>query len=107
MLSKVDKPSDLTRNFFEVLADNGRLGETEKVPPLPIASPCRESAHFWFQAIDDFLTLMSAHRGELNITITSAAPLDSSLQSRLETSLKKSSAAQVRPNPATRASFCR
>ncbi|POW17553.1 hypothetical protein PSTT_00506 [Puccinia striiformis] len=46
--------------------------------------------------IDDFLNLMSAHRGEMTITITSAQPLESSLQSRLETSLKKSTAAEAK-----------
>lgn len=75
LLSKVSSPNELTKNFLEVLGENGRLYETEKV-------------------IEDFLNLLSAHRGELTITITSAQPLESSLQSRLEASLKKSNAAQ-------------
>lgn len=75
MMSKLGQPNELTKNFFQVLGENGRLYETEKV-------------------IEDFLNLMSAHRGEMTITITSAQPLESSLQSRLETSLKKSNAAQ-------------
>ncbi|KAG0139743.1 hypothetical protein CROQUDRAFT_666058 [Cronartium quercuum f. sp. fusiforme G11] len=68
-------PNELTKNLLSVLAENGRLYETEKV-------------------IDDFLSLMSAHRGEITITITSAQPLDSSLQTRLESTLKKSATAQ-------------
>jgi F0F1-type ATP synthase delta subunit len=42
------------RNLFAALADHGRLGETEKV-------------------IDGFLELMSAHRGEIEVIITSAS----------------------------------
>ncbi|KAH9814885.1 OSCP/delta subunit of ATPase [Melampsora americana] len=76
MLSKLPSaPNEMTQNLLSVLAENGRLYETEKV-------------------IEDFLTLMSAHRGEITITITSAQPLDSALQSRLESSLKKSTTAQ-------------
>ncbi|CAH7672172.1 F-type H+-transporting ATPase oligomycin sensitivity conferral protein [Phakopsora pachyrhizi] len=75
LMAKVGQPNELTKNLFEVLGENGRLYETEKV-------------------IEDFLNLLSAHRGEMTITITSAQPLESSLQTRLETSLKKSSAAQ-------------
>ncbi|GAA5929091.1 F1F0 ATP synthase subunit 5 [Sporobolomyces koalae] len=67
--------SDLTKNFFEVLADNGRLYETDKV-------------------ISDFLEIMSAHRGEVKVTITTAAPLEKDLQKRLEDSLKSSQVAQ-------------
>ncbi|POW20599.1 hypothetical protein PSHT_03377, partial [Puccinia striiformis] len=77
MMNKLGQPTELTKNFFDVLGENGRLYETEKV-------------------IDDFLNLMSAHRGEMTITITSAQPLESSLQSRLETSLKKSTAAEAK-----------
>ncbi|MBW0461566.1 hypothetical protein O181_001281 [Austropuccinia psidii MF-1] len=77
VLSKVGQTSELTKNFLEVLGENGRLYETEKV-------------------IEDFLSLMSAHRGEMTITITSAQPLESSLQSRLEMGLKKSHAAQAK-----------
>ncbi|GAA5962467.1 hypothetical protein JCM3765_004306 [Sporobolomyces pararoseus] len=67
--------SDLTKNFFEVLADNGRLYETDKV-------------------ISDFLDIMSAHRGEVKVTITTAAPLEKDLQKRLEESLKASQVAK-------------
>lgn len=76
MMSKLSSPPhQLTKNLFEVLGDNRRLNEAEKV-------------------LDDFLNLLSAHRGEVTITITSAQPLDSSAQTRLESTLKKSSAAQ-------------
>lgn len=43
--------SDYTKNFLNVLAENGRLYETEKV-------------------IEAFDQIMSAYRGELEITIT-------------------------------------
>ncbi|SHO76633.1 Similar to S.cerevisiae protein ATP5 (Subunit 5 of the stator stalk of mitochondrial F1F0 ATP synthase) [Malassezia sympodialis ATCC 42132] len=62
---------ELTRNLFDALSENGRLGLSEKV-------------------IEDFLQLTSAHRGEVIITITSAKPLDKSITSRLESSLKGS-----------------
>lgn len=81
-------------NLFDVLAAHGRLGETEKV-------------------IDGFLQLMSAHRGEVEVTVTSASvsfvsliytfnllysqlvnstiqPLDKSTTSRLEAAIKGS-----------------
>lgn len=66
--------SEVTKTFFEVLADNGRLYDAEKV-------------------IDDFLEIMSAHRGEVKVTITTAQPLEADLQKRLETSLKQSALA--------------
>lgn len=58
-------------NLFDVLAAHGRLSETERV-------------------IDGFLQLMSAHRGEVEVVVTSAAPLDKSLASRLESAIKGS-----------------
>ena len=52
LLSKMGgSTSDLTKNFLNVLAENGRLYETEKV-------------------LEGFEQIMSAHRGELTITIT-------------------------------------
>ncbi|GAA5987965.1 hypothetical protein JCM11641_005966 [Rhodosporidiobolus odoratus] len=63
--------SEFTKNFFQVLADNGRLYETEKV-------------------IENFFEIMSAHRGEVKVVITTAAPLEKDLQKRLEDSLKAS-----------------
>lgn len=44
-------------NFFKVIADNGRLSCTLKI-------------------IDGFEEIMKAHRGEVAVKITSAAPLD-------------------------------
>ena len=43
--------SDYTKNFLNVLAENGRLYETEKV-------------------LEGFEQIMSAHRGELQVTVT-------------------------------------
>ncbi|KAL8292249.1 hypothetical protein RQP46_001715 [Phenoliferia psychrophenolica] len=72
LLAKASKtPSDITKNFFEVLAENGRLYESEKV-------------------INDFLEIMSAHRGEVKVVITSAVPLEKDIQKRLEDALKQS-----------------
>lgn len=56
------------------MAENGRLYESENV-------------------IKDFLEIMSAHRGEVKVTITTAQPLEKDLQKRLEDSLKQSSVA--------------
>lgn len=58
-------------NLFTVLAENGRLGETEKV-------------------IQGFQDLMTAYRGEVEVTVTSATPLDKSTISRIESALKGS-----------------
>lgn len=88
-----------TKQLFDVLLENGRLSEATKV-------------------IDEFEAIMSAHRGEVKITVTcastlvligcnatqqdstdpfhlAAAPLDSSTQSRLEKALKDSAAAKT------------
>ncbi|UZJ56455.1 hypothetical protein CBS101457_005775 [Exobasidium rhododendri] len=65
------KEAEITKNLFSALADHGRLGETEKV-------------------IDGFLELMSAHRGEVEVIVTSASPLDKSTSSRLEAAIKGS-----------------
>ena len=67
--------SDLTKNLFTVLSENGRLTETEGV-------------------IEGFNELVSAHKGELTVTITSASPLPRDTQTRLESTLKQSQAAQ-------------
>lgn len=74
-VQKGGKPSDLTRNLFSVLAENGRLYETDKV-------------------VDGFLEIMQAHRGEVKVTITTAQPLEKDLQKRLEDALKQSQVAQ-------------
>jgi F-type H+-transporting ATPase subunit O len=47
------KYNDLTKNFFDTLAENGRLYDTVKI-------------------INSYGSLMSAYRGEVQVTITSA-----------------------------------
>lgn len=53
VLSKSGKANQITQNFFETLAENGRLNQTTKV-------------------IASFEELMSAHRNELPLVVTSA-----------------------------------
>lgn len=67
--------SELTKNLFTVLSENGRLTETEGV-------------------IEGFNELVATHKGELTVTITSASPLPRDAQTRLEGTLKQSQAAQ-------------
>lgn len=67
--------SDVTKNLFSVLSENGRLAETQGV-------------------VEGFNDLVSEYKGELNVTITSAAPLPKDVQTRLEAALKQSQAAQ-------------
>ncbi|TRM69593.1 OSCP/delta subunit of ATPase [Schizophyllum amplum] len=74
-VEKKSPVSDLTKNFFAVLSDNGRLGETQGV-------------------IDSFNTIFAQHNGEVTVTVTSAAPLPQTLQSRLESVLKQSEMAK-------------
>jgi F-type H+-transporting ATPase subunit O len=73
--SKKEQISDLTKNLFAVLSENGRLGETKGV-------------------IEGFEQLVAKHKGELEVIVTSAQPLPADVQRRLETSLKQSQAAQ-------------
>jgi F-type H+-transporting ATPase subunit O len=67
--------SATTKNLFAVLSENGRLKETPGV-------------------IEGFAALMSEYRGEVNVVVTSAAPLPKDIMTRLENSLKTSQAAQ-------------
>ncbi|KIM23038.1 hypothetical protein M408DRAFT_15597 [Serendipita vermifera MAFF 305830] len=67
--------SATTKNLFAILSENGRLKETPGV-------------------IEGFATLMSEHRGELNVVVTSASPLPKDIMTRLENSLKTSQTAQ-------------
>ena len=67
--------SDLTKNLFAVLSENGRLNETEGV-------------------IEGFNELVASHKGEVTVTITSAAPLPKDAQTRLESTLKQSETAK-------------
>ncbi|KAG0222995.1 hypothetical protein BGW42_006175 [Actinomortierella wolfii] len=66
------KYSDLTKNFFDTLAENGRLYDTVKI-------------------INSYDTLMSAHRGEVQVTITSAKELDAKDINKIKGFLSKSS----------------
>lgn len=72
---KKEPVSEITKNLFLVLSENGRLAEAQGV-------------------IEGFNELVSQHKGELTVTITSAAPLPSDIQRKLEASLKQSQAAQ-------------
>ncbi|KAL0575502.1 ATP synthase F0 subcomplex subunit OSCP atp5 [Marasmius crinis-equi] len=67
--------SEITKNLLTVLSENGRLGEAEGV-------------------IEGFNELVSQYKGELTVTVTSAAPLPKDILSRLETVLKQSQTAQ-------------
>ncbi|KAI0644757.1 OSCP, subunit 5 of the stator stalk of mitochondrial F1F0 ATP synthase [Trametes meyenii] len=69
------EPSEITKNLFVVLSENGRLVEAEGV-------------------IEGFNELVAGYKGELNVTITSAAALPRDIQTKLETLLKQSQAAQ-------------
>lgn len=72
---KKEPVSEITKNLLSVLSENGRLGETEGV-------------------IEGFNELVSQYRGELTVTVTSATPLPKDILTRLETSLKQSTAGQ-------------
>ncbi|KAJ3159992.1 ATP synthase F0 subcomplex subunit OSCP atp5 [Geranomyces michiganensis] len=63
--------NETTKNFFDVLAENGRLDQTTKV-------------------LTSFNELMSAHRKEVSVTVISAKELDSSTSRRLQGILSNS-----------------
>ncbi|KAF2460512.1 ATP synthase delta subunit-domain-containing protein [Lineolata rhizophorae] len=69
-ISGADK-GDIVKNFLATLAENNRLGV--------LADVCEK-----------FAVLMSAHKGEVELTITSAAPLDNKVLRQLETAVGKS-----------------
>ncbi|KAJ2930281.1 hypothetical protein H1R20_g6834, partial [Candolleomyces eurysporus] len=73
--AKKDQTSEITKNLLALLSENGRLGETEGV-------------------IEGFNELYAEHKGELTVTVTSAAALPKDVLTRLETTLKASQAAQ-------------
>ncbi|TXT15837.1 hypothetical protein VHUM_00340 [Vanrija humicola] len=62
-------------NLLSVLSENGRLASADKV-------------------FADFNTLIAAYRGEVEIIITSAEPLDSKSLTRLEKAIKNTSVAE-------------
>lgn len=61
--------SPLLTNLLSVLSENGRLAQTPKV-------------------FADFHSLMAAYRGELEVVVTSAEPLDQRTMTRLEKALR-------------------
>ncbi|XP_012602463.2 ATP synthase peripheral stalk subunit OSCP, mitochondrial [Microcebus murinus] len=61
--------SPLTSNLINLLAENGRLNNTQGV-------------------ISAFSTMMSVHRGEVPCTVTTASPLEEAALSELKTVLK-------------------
>lgn len=67
--------SDVTKNLFAILSENGRLGEVQGV-------------------IEGFNELCTKYKGELTVIITSAMPLPRDFQTKLESTLKQSQAAQ-------------
>lgn len=73
--AKKEALSDITKNLFGLLSENGRLGETAGV-------------------IEGFNELVAKNKGELNVTVTSATPLGRDILSRLETILKGSQTAK-------------
>ncbi|KAG0172580.1 ATP synthase F0 subcomplex subunit OSCP atp5 [Apophysomyces sp. BC1015] len=75
LLSKTGSTNELTRNLFETLAENGRLEQTTKV-------------------ISAYAELMSAHRNELSLVITSAKELDKATLNKVTDSLQKSPLAE-------------
>ncbi|AAW43205.1 hypothetical protein CNBD3070 [Cryptococcus deneoformans B-3501A] len=67
--------SPILSNLLSVLSENGRLSSAPKV-------------------FADFHSLMAAYRGELEVVVTSAEPLDSKSLSRLDKALKGTEIAQ-------------
>lgn len=74
--AKKEQVSDVTKNLLNVLAENGRLAETEGV-------------------IEAFNESVAQYKGELTVTITSASPLPKDVLTRLESTLKQSQTAQA------------
>ncbi|KAF9509096.1 hypothetical protein BS47DRAFT_1488102 [Hydnum rufescens UP504] len=72
---KKGEVSDITKNLFGVLSENGRLVEVPAV-------------------IEGFNELVAKYKGELEVVVTSAAPLPRDVLTRLESTLKLSQAAQ-------------
>ncbi|XP_021065503.1 ATP synthase subunit O, mitochondrial [Mus pahari] len=68
-ITQKEKFSPLTANLMNLLAENGRLGNTQGI-------------------ISAFSTIMSVHRGEVPCTVTTASPLDDAVLSELKTVLK-------------------
>ncbi|KAJ8655778.1 ATP synthase F1, delta subunit [Lichtheimia ornata] len=75
LLSKAGNVNALTKNLFEVLNENSRLDQTAKV-------------------LNAYAELMSAHRNELPLVVTSAKELDKSTLNKIADSLQKSKLAE-------------
>ncbi|KAI7884589.1 F1 complex, OSCP/delta subunit of ATPase [Lichtheimia hyalospora FSU 10163] len=75
LLSKAGNVNALTKNLFEVLNENSRLDQTAKV-------------------LGAYAELMSAHRNELPLVVTSAKELDKSTLNKIADSLQKSKLAE-------------
>ncbi|KAF2862544.1 F1 complex, OSCP/delta subunit of ATPase [Piedraia hortae CBS 480.64] len=67
----VQDKDNTVKNFLETLAEHNRLGALKGV-------------------CEQFATLMSAARGEVEMTITSASPLDAKIVKQLESAVSKS-----------------
>ncbi|CDS10735.1 hypothetical protein LRAMOSA11221 [Lichtheimia ramosa] len=75
LLNKAGKVNPLTKNLFEALNENSRLDQTVKV-------------------LNAYAELMSAHRNELALTVTSAKELDKATLNKIADSLQKSKLAE-------------
>jgi F-type H+-transporting ATPase subunit O len=64
-------PNEVVKNFLSTLAQNNRLGALEGV-------------------CEKFAQLMGAHRGEVELVVTSATPLDQKVLKQLEAAISKS-----------------
>ncbi|EIM81123.1 ATPase F1 complex OSCP/delta subunit [Stereum hirsutum FP-91666 SS1] len=73
--AKKEAVSEVTKNLFALLSENGRLTEAEGV-------------------IEGFNELVAKYKGELNVTVTSATPLPRDVLTKLESTLKQSKTAQ-------------
>ena len=69
-LAQSQKYDPCTANFLEVLAENGRLQDLERVA-------------------DGFGKMMMAHRGQVQVFVTSAKPLDADVMQQLQKILAK------------------
>ncbi|KAJ4169417.1 ATP synthase F0 subcomplex subunit OSCP atp5 [Fusarium falciforme] len=71
LAKKAGSGNETVKNFLETLAENNRLGLLPGV-------------------CDKFATIISAARGEVEVTVTSAQPLDKRTLNRLESAVSKS-----------------
>ena len=62
--------SDITANFLNVLAENGRMNQVDKIA-------------------DSFATIVAAHRDEVQAIVTTAKEIDPKIRAQLEAAIKK------------------